>query len=99
MNWAAGVSSLSIVLHFLGESACVSLQGVAGAGRLGFPHSRSEESSAFKQHEDAHYLAEQREQMTVQTRQAALSCSTTAPAKCVGLMAFTGNQCKPAEQL
>lgn len=90
---AAGLSSLSIVLHFWGEPACVSLQGVAGERRLGFPCSRSEKSSAFKQH-DAHYLEEQREQMTEQTRQAALSCSTTAPAKCVDLMAFAGNRCK-----
>lgn len=94
MSWAAGLSSLSIVLHFWGEPACVSLQGVACEQRLGFPCSRSEESSAFKQHEDAHYVAERREQMTEQTRQAALSCSTTAPAKCVDLMAFAGNQCK-----
>lgn len=91
MNGAAGLSSLSIVMHFGGEPACVSLLGVAGEGRLGFPRSRSEESLAFRQHEDAHYLAERREPMTEQTRQAVLSCSTTAPAKYVDLMAFTGN--------
>lgn len=78
---------------FLGEPACVSLQGVAGERRLGFPCSRSEKSSAFKQR-DAHYLEERREQMTEQTRQAALSCSTTASAKCVDLMVFAGNRCK-----
>lgn len=79
---------------FWGEPARVSLQGVAGERCLGFPCSRSEESSGFKQHEDAHYVAERREQMTEQTRQAALSCSTPAPAKCVDLMGFAGNQCK-----
>lgn len=79
---------------FWGEPGRVSLQGVAGERRFGFPCSRSEPSSAFRQHEDAHYVAERREQMTEQTRQAALSCSTTAPAKRVDLMAFAGNQCK-----
>lgn len=91
---AAGLSSLSIVLHFGGGT---SLRFPAGGRwrerRLGFPCSRSEKSSAFKQH-DAHYLEEQREQMTEQTRQAVLSCSTTAPAKCVDLMAFAGNRRK-----
>lgn len=83
-----------VAFFFGGGAARASLQGVAGERRLGFPCSRSEKSSAFQQHEDAHYLAERREQMTEQTRRAALSCSTAAPAKCVDLMAFAGNQHK-----
>lgn len=93
LSRAAGLSSLSIVLRFGGNQPAFPCRGSPASGVLAFPCSRSEESSAFKQHGDAHYLAARREQMTEQTRPAALSCSSTAP----GVCGFNGLRRKPAQ--